>query len=130
MVLKILMDTTKNTNSKCLSLLPKLRRSQDEYDVVFRCRTEITYDRKITDEDLNSENLVIPYGTDGRGGYQDSFAFGPRELMTTYMSLYHYVPVYANAHYGQMVHPEYLLKHHQVILMNYLLQYLHLKLQN
>ena len=98
------------TNSKCLSLLPK--NSVDEYDVVFRCRTEITYDRKITDEDLNSENLVIPYGTDGRDGYQDSFAFGSKELMTTYMSLYHYVPVYANAHFGQMVHPEHLLKYH------------------
>lgn len=94
------------TSSSCFRIVDK----KVDYDIVFRCRTEITYERKISTEDLTGGNLVIPHGTDGRGGYQDSFAFGPPDLMNIYTSLYHYVPIYANQ--GEMVHPEHLLKYH------------------
>jgi len=94
--------------SKCFNML-----DPSGYDVVFRCRTEITYDRKINQEDLSVSlkgGLVIPHGTDGRGGYQDSFAFGSPNVMSIYASLYHYIQEYSNQ--GEMTHPEYMLKYH------------------
>ena len=96
------------TNFKCFNMV-----NLTDYDVIFRCRTEIAYNRKITVRDLLlviEENLVIPYGTDGRGGYQDSFAFGSPDLMSIYSSLYHCVESYSDK--GEMVHPEHMLKYH------------------
>ncbi len=96
------------TNFKCFNMLNPF-----DYDVIFRCRTEITYNRKVSVRDLLlaiEKKLVIPYGTDGRGGYQDSFAFGSPELMSVYSSLYHCVERYSDK--GEMVHPEHMLKYH------------------
>ena len=94
--------------SKCFNML-----DPSGYDIVFRCRTEIAYDRKINQEDLSVSlkgSLVIPHGTDGRGGYQDSFAFGSPNVMSIYASLYHYIQEYSDQ--GEMTHPEYMLKYH------------------
>lgn len=94
--------------SECFSMLDSSR-----YDIVFRCRTEITYDRKVNREDLSLSlkgNLIIPHGTDGREGYQDSFAFGPPSIMSIYTSLYHYIQKYSDE--GEMIHPEHMLKYH------------------
>ena len=86
--------------------------NKENYDVVFRCRTEIEYERPITNEELEISytNLVIPKGLDGRGGYQDSFAFGSVEDMNVYNSVYNNVEYYAKN--GIMVHPEYILRYH------------------
>ena len=96
------------TNFKCFNMI-----DPTDYDVIFRCRTEITYNRKVSVRDLLSvieKKLVIPYGLDGRGGYQDSFAFGSPELMSMYSSLYYRIESYAAK--GEMVHPEHMLKYH------------------
>ena len=95
------------TNLKCYE-----QAGQNDYDIIFRCRTEIEYERPISTDDLNmaQERLIIPKGLDGRDGYQDSFAFGTSENMKTYSSVYDKIPEYSDDNI--MIHPEFILKHH------------------
>ena len=95
------------TNMQCYQQI-----NNESYDVVFRCRTEIEYERPVTNEELEMSytSLVIPKGLDGRDGYQDSFAFGSVEDMKVYNSVYNNIEHYAKN--GIMIHPEYILRYH------------------
>ena len=95
------------TNMKCFEQV-----NNEKYDIVFRCRTEIEYERAITQEELELaySNLVIPYGLDGRGGYQDSLAFSSPYYMNFYNSVYNHIRYYARNNIT--IHPEYILKYH------------------
>ena len=95
------------TNLKCYEKVDK-----NKYDIIFRCRTEITYERPVQQEELNKAcvSLIVPNGLDGRNGYQDSFAFGSVENMGMYNSVYNNIETYSNDNI--MIHPEYILRYH------------------
>ena len=98
--------------SRCFNML-----NFSEYDIIFRCRTEINYKEKIKEKYLNQAmkgNLIIPHGSDS-GGCQDAFAFGPPDQMWIYSSLYHYVKKYSEIDSIKRAWPETMLKHHLTV---------------
>jgi hypothetical protein len=98
--------------SRCFNML-----NFSEYDIIFRCRTEINYKEKIKEKYLNQAmkgNLIIPHGSDS-GGCQDVFAFGPPDQMWIYSSLYHYVKKYSEIDSIKRAWPETMLKHHLTV---------------
>lgn len=97
--------------SSALSLMQEYELSCDfKYDYVIKGR----FDIQIHDDleiGKNSSYANIPPGFDWRGGYNDILAWGSRDAMVHYCSLFHRIEDYVRNH-GIFFHPETMLKHH------------------
>lgn len=81
-----------------------------KYDYIIKGR----FDIRIQDDLQIGKNLGyvnIPPGFDWRGGYNDVLAWGSREAMSHYCSLFHKIEEYVKGH-GVFFHPETMLKYH------------------
>lgn len=78
------------------------------YDVVVRVRPDLIIEKQL--EIKNTGDLWIPIGWDHRGGFNDTFAYGPSKVLNHYAGLYHNLWFYAN--HQIPIHPETLLKIH------------------
>lgn len=84
-----------------------------KYDYVIRCRTDLFFERKLTEEDLsrvNDDSILIPSMLDF-GGVNDQFAIGTTISMDKYASLHNRLDKYLFVD-GLPHDPERLMKHH------------------
>lgn len=83
------------------------------YDVVIRTRPDLILSGDI-DIGLYAEiarhNLVLPFNSNWRGGYNDQFAIGNPKDINHYCAMYDKLHTYALA--GAWMHPERLLRRH------------------
>jgi len=89
---------------KCYELI-----KNNNYDIVIRNRTDITFDQPICLE--NNEHLNVPSGGDHRGGLLDLFAYGNQSVMKKYCLLFNNIENYINDK-NILFHPETLLRYH------------------
>ena len=58
-----------------------------EYDLIIRTRTDFKFYTSVFLDGIDFNNeIFLPYGNDHRGGYNDRFAIGNRNLMDQYMN--------------------------------------------
>ena len=82
----------------------------EKYDLIIKGRFDLKFHNNIP-MPTYSEEILIPPGYDWRGGINDVFAFGAREAMIYYCSMFDYLENYI-ANENVFFHPETLLKHH------------------
>jgi len=83
------------------------------YDYVIRCRTDLKFERRLTEQDLecvNDGSILIPSMLDF-GGVNDQFAIGTPTSMNKYASLHNRLDKYLFVD-GLPYDPERLMKHH------------------
>jgi hypothetical protein len=86
------------------------RMTSKKYDLIIKGRFELTFHDDIQinpDPDI----ISIPPGYDWRGGINDILAYGGRDSMQWYCSMYDYMQYYI-IHERVLFHPETLMKHH------------------
>jgi hypothetical protein len=62
--------------------------SNIKYDLIIRLRTDFKFLSPLYLDKINYNCIYIPYEHDHRGGYNDRFAIGPRDLMDHYLNRY------------------------------------------
>ena len=61
------------------------------YDILIRTRADFKFYTPLYLNGINFDNeIFIPYGNDYRGGYNDRFAIGNRDLMNQYMNRFNF----------------------------------------
>jgi hypothetical protein len=83
----------------------------EKYDYVIKGRFDLYFHNDIV-LDSNLNTICIPPGYDWKGGVNDIFAWGGRDAMEWYCSLYDYLEDYILS--TGFFHPETLLRHHLV----------------
>jgi hypothetical protein len=82
------------------------------YDFIIKGRFDINIHDPI-DLEIDKGSVKIPPGFDWRGGFNDIFAWGGREEMGYYCSLYEKIEEYVKTR-GVFFHPETMLKYHLI----------------
>jgi len=80
-----------------------------KYDYVIKGRFDIKLHNELN-LDKNIDSICIPPGYDWRGGVNDIIAWGGRDSMSYYCSMYEKISEYISS--GVFFHPETLLRHH------------------
>jgi hypothetical protein len=83
--------------------------TETNYQYIFKIRFDVKYFEKIS-IDTNQNTINIPSGMNHRGGINDLFAAGPRNLMEIYLNLFTKINNYIEMGFG--LHPESLLRTH------------------
>jgi hypothetical protein len=95
----------------CLDLMLDYEKETGErYDLIIKGRFDLKFHNNIPIPEYSTD-ILIPPGYDWRGGINDVFAFGARDSMLYYCSLFNSIEKYI-AEDNVFFHPETLLKHH------------------
>ena len=81
-----------------------------KYDYIIKCRFDLKFHNSLP-LPKNDSDIIIPPGYDWRDGINDLFAFGSRESMIYYCSMFNFLEKYISED-DVLFHPETILKHH------------------
>lgn len=98
----------------CLNLMLSYEAENGiKYDYVIKSRFDLKFHSNLPLPGISSD-ILIPPGYDWRGGINDLFAFGSRESMIYYCSMFNFMERYISEN-NIFFHSETLLKHHLTI---------------
>jgi hypothetical protein len=83
-----------------------------DYDCVVKTRYDVKYTNPLYLKTFDMNMLNVPVGGDWRGGMFDMMAFGSKNIMSHYCSLYDFIEKYSID--GVQCHSEILNRHHNV----------------
>jgi hypothetical protein len=86
-----------------------VRDSGNSYDIIVRCRSDITFDAPVNL--IINDSLNVPKGGDHHGGLMDLFAYGNYPIMNMHSKLHLFIGKYLYLD-RIVLHPETLLRYH------------------